>query len=102
MNKICFLTVALSIFLSSPAMAGLKCDHLPDGSAANCVWIDGYRDPMTVITTPPASPAVLKNSVRPNLKKPFKGKSITECLPRIFLQLRLLRTFWPDVRAASK
>ena len=60
MNKICFLTVALSIFLSSPAMAGLKCDHLPDGSAANCVWIDGYRDPMTVITTPLASPAVLK------------------------------------------
>ena len=57
MNKICFLTIALSFFLSSPVMAELKC-------ATNCVWIDGYRDPMTVITTPPASPAVLKKQRR--------------------------------------
>ena len=60
MKRICFLTIALSFFLSSPVMAELKCDRLPNGDATNCVWIDGYRDPMTVITTPPPSPAVLK------------------------------------------
>nr|DAV83234.1 MAG TPA: hypothetical protein [Caudoviricetes sp.] len=60
MKKICFLTIALSFFLSSSVMAELKCDRLPNGDATNCVWIDGYRDPMTVITTPPASPTVLK------------------------------------------
>lgn len=31
MNKICFLTIALSFFLSSPVMAELKCDRLPNG-----------------------------------------------------------------------
>ena len=28
MNKICFLTIALSFFLSSPVMADLKCSEL--------------------------------------------------------------------------
>lgn len=69
MKKICFVTIALSFFLSSPGIAGLKCDRLPNGDATNCVWIDGYRDPMTVITTPPPSPAVLKKQRRAEFER---------------------------------